>query len=80
MVAILKALYVVFAAIFAVVFGKDVAKANKEETRRTKYSKVAVTGFITDFFDTLGIGSFAPTIAMSKALKLNIPDKKCLVH
>ena len=30
MVAILKALYVVFAAIFAVVFGKDVAKANKE--------------------------------------------------
>lgn len=40
MVAILKALYVVFAAIFAVVFGKDVAKANKEgETRRTKYSK-----------------------------------------
>ncbi|RRH32618.1 permease, partial [Clostridioides difficile] len=77
MVAILKALYVVFAAIFAVVFGKDVAKANKEgKLEEQSTPKVAVTGFITDFFDTLGIGSFAPTIAMSKALKLNIPDKK----
>ena len=53
MVAILKALYVVFAAIFAVVFGKDVAKANKEgKLEEQSTPKVAVTGFITDFFDT----------------------------
>jgi uncharacterized membrane protein YfcA len=32
-------------------------------------------GFITDFFDTLGIGSFAPTTAMFKAWKV-VPDEK----
>ncbi len=31
-------------------------------------------GFITDFFDTLGIGSFAPTTALYRALKI-IPDE-----
>lgn len=32
-------------------------------------------GFITNFFDTLGIGSFAPTTAMFKFLRL-VPDEK----
>src|SRR5579871_2404665 len=32
-------------------------------------------GFITNFFDTLGIGSFAPTTAMFKFFKL-VPDEK----
>jgi len=32
-------------------------------------------GFITNFFDTLGIGSFAPTTALFKFLKL-VPDEK----
>jgi uncharacterized membrane protein YfcA len=32
-------------------------------------------GFVTNFFDTLGIGSFAPTTAMFKFLKL-VPDEK----
>ncbi len=32
-------------------------------------------GFVTDFFDTLGIGSFAPTTALFKLFKL-LPDEK----
>src|SRR5271155_5307382 len=32
-------------------------------------------GFVTNFFDTLGIGSLAPTPAMFKFLKL-VPDEK----
>ncbi|MEO9170304.1 MAG: sulfite exporter TauE/SafE family protein [Candidatus Baltobacteraceae bacterium] len=34
-----------------------------------------VVGFITDFFDTLGIGSFAPTISFFKFFKL-VPDER----
>ncbi|HEX9562612.1 MAG TPA: sulfite exporter TauE/SafE family protein [Gemmatimonadaceae bacterium] len=32
------------------------------------------TGFVTNFFDTLGIGSFAPTTAILRALRL-LPDE-----
>ena len=32
-------------------------------------------GFVTNFFDTLGVGSFAPTTAIFKLLKL-VPDEK----
>lgn len=34
-----------------------------------------VIGFVTDFFDTLGIGSFAPTTSAFKLLKL-VPDEQ----
>ena len=33
-----------------------------------------VVGFVTDFFDTLGIGSFAPTTAIYK-LRRMVPDE-----
>ncbi|CAH2214441.1 sulfite exporter TauE/SafE family protein [Tepidibacter aestuarii] len=54
---------------FAVVFISDFMK-NKDnlETHNT-WSKVLFIGFITDFFDTLGIGSFAPTTALLKGMK-----------
>jgi uncharacterized membrane protein YfcA len=32
-------------------------------------------GFVTNFFDTLGIGSFAPTVSLFKLLKL-VPDQR----
>jgi len=34
-----------------------------------------ITGFITNFFDTLGVGSFAPTTSVFKSFKL-VPDEK----
>ena len=36
--------------------------------------KVGITGFITNFFDVLGIGSFAPTIAFNKIIKMGVRD------
>jgi uncharacterized membrane protein YfcA len=33
------------------------------------------TGFVTNFFDTLGVGSFAPTTSIFKLLRL-VPDEK----
>jgi uncharacterized membrane protein YfcA len=35
----------------------------------------ALTGFVTNFFDTLGVGSFAPTTAVFKLLRL-VPDER----
>ena len=34
-----------------------------------------LTGFVTNFFDTLGVGSFAPTTSVFKLFKL-VPDEK----
>lgn len=76
MINIVRGLLAIFTAIFTFTFAKDYTKASKENNLEQQSTfKGLLTGFVTDFFDTLGIGSFAPTIAMSKALKLNIPDK-----
>ena len=37
-------------------------------------------GLVTDFFDTLGIGSFAPTTLLFKVTKFLDTDKKSLGH
>lgn len=75
-----KALQIVLYAafvIYAVYFLMNIAKAKKNnEFEDEPIWKPIVTGFSTNFFDTLGIGSFAPTMFMFKALKHNIPDKK----
>ena len=34
-----------------------------------------LTGFVTNFFDTLGVGSFAPTTSLYKLLRL-VPDER----
>ncbi|CAH2214450.1 sulfite exporter TauE/SafE family protein [Tepidibacter aestuarii] len=54
---------------FLAVFIPDFMR-NKDnlETHNT-WPKVLFIGFITDFFDTLGIGSFAPTTALLKGMK-----------
>ena len=69
-------LYAAF-AIYAIYFFMNIAKAKKnDEFEEEATWKPIVTGFATNFFDTLGIGSFAPTMFMFKALRHNIPDKK----
>ncbi len=56
-----------FTAFFAVVFTRDVIKRFAEDTTNIIGMAIAtVIGFVTDFFDTLGIGSFAPTTALLK--------------
>ncbi|WP_373598954.1 sulfite exporter TauE/SafE family protein [Paraclostridium bifermentans] len=76
MLNVVRILLAAFVSIFGFNFLKDLSKAkasNKFEDVPTW--KPFLTGFVTDFFDTLGIGSFAPTVAMMNALKINIPDK-----
>lgn len=63
---------------FAVLFGMDLAK-NKDNLGNTspgQMAKAGITGFITNFGDTLGIGSFGPIVALFKLLKIDIKDKE----
>ncbi|WP_461205437.1 TSUP family transporter [Clostridium sp. DL1XJH146] len=65
--AILGALGV-FGAWFSVVFVKDFIK-HKDNLENNSWVKVSGIGFLTNFFDTLGIGSFAPTTALLRTFK-----------
>ena len=63
------ALISVSALIFAIFYFRDVVK------RRSSFSSVSWLplsgiGFVTNFFDTLGIGSFAPTTSFYKFTKM----------
>ncbi|MDR0880312.1 MAG: sulfite exporter TauE/SafE family protein [Clostridioides sp.] len=76
-VNVVRGLFILLAAVYGVVFGKDFMHAKKEGKLETEVStgKTLCTGLITDFADTLGIGSFAPTVALIKFLKLDIHDR-----
>lgn len=59
----------VFALGFAGYFIKDLL-ANKDNLEKeTNFSIAAGIGFITNFLDTLGIGSFAPMTALLRGFK-----------
>jgi len=76
MINIVRILLAVFVSFFSFSFLKDVSKAKAENNfEDVPAGKSFFTGFATDFFDTLGIGSFAPTVAMMNALKMNVSDK-----
>ncbi len=57
-----------FGAWFSVVFVKDFMK-HKDNLENNSWVKVSGIGFVTNFFDTLGIGSFAPTTALLRGFK-----------
>jgi uncharacterized membrane protein YfcA len=59
-----------FAAFYVTVWWSAVSKARPIES-----ALELGTGFVTNFFDTLGIGSFAPTTAIFKFFKV-VPDRK----
>ncbi|MBC8631549.1 sulfite exporter TauE/SafE family protein [[Eubacterium] tenue] len=76
MLNLVRILLAAFVSIFGFNFFRDISKAKKaNKFENVPTWKPFVTGLVTDFFDTLGIGSFAPTVAMMNALKINIPDK-----
>ncbi len=62
--------------LFAVRWRGTVAKQRHDSTepRAPRLVHVAV-GFVTNFFDTLGIGSFATTTTAYKVLRL-VPDER----
>ncbi len=59
----------VFAVFYIVVWWSAVTKAKPRDS-----ALELGTGFVTNFFDTLGIGSFAPTTAIFKFFKM-VPDR-----
>lgn len=52
---------------------KDTGLLEKEEEG---FGKAGIIGFIANFADTLGIGAFAPIVAMSKFTKMKIHNKE----
>ncbi len=51
------------------VFGRDASAKKADWETDTNFVTSGLIGFATNFFDTLGIGSFAPTTALFKAFK-----------
>ena len=66
---ILKAILGVLTCIFGYYYISDVLRNTKIFSGK-RWSGLLGTGFITNFFDTLGIGSFAPQTAIFKFFKL----------
>ncbi len=76
MLNIIRAIWAVLMGFYYFVFIKDYRNASdKGELDDINITKVSITGFTTNFFDTLGIGSFAPTVAFNKFLKMGVRDK-----
>ncbi|WML36542.1 sulfite exporter TauE/SafE family protein [Clostridium sp. OS1-26] len=72
MVKVVSGLLLALTVYFAIVFFKDYAKASKEgNLEKTNFLALGAVGFLTNFLDTLGIGSFAPTTALLKFFKLS---------
>ena len=53
--------------VFSIIFIYDLLKKKNKYESNTSYSKTGLIGLVTVFFDTLGIGSFAPTTSLFKA-------------
>ncbi len=70
---ILKTAIILYALVFFVYFVKD-CLAHKEDFKGRKFITLLIIGFVTNFFDTLGIGSFATTQASFKFTKSS-PDE-----
>ena len=72
-VKILLIVLVLIVLVFAGILARDVI-VHKDEPKTRPYWLLGLTGLITDFFDTLGIGSFVLTTAIFKATKA-VDDK-----
>ena len=76
MINLIRIRLIALTGFFGFNFFKDYSKAKaNNELEEVSTGKAIATGFVTDFFDTLGIGSFAPTVALFNALKLNVTDR-----
>ncbi|HBB92749.1 MAG: permease [Bacteroidetes bacterium GWF2_49_14] len=69
MILILKAVLGVMTSLFGIYYLRDVFK-NRSSFSNKPWPGLLTTGFVTNFFDTLGIGSFAQQTAIFKIFKL----------
>ncbi len=71
LVKVVLGLLIVLTIYFAVIFFRDYAKTSKEgRLEKGNFLALGGVGFVTNFFDTLGIGSFATTTALFKFFNL----------
>ncbi len=76
MLNFVRVIWAILMAFYYYVFIKDYKQVKAAgELDEVSVPKVGVVGAITNFFDTLGIGSFAPTVAFNKFLKMGVRDK-----
>ena len=70
-IKVVLGLLLILTVYFAIIFFTDYAKASKEgNIEKSSFVSLGIVGFVTNFLDTLGIGSFAPTTALFKFFKL----------
>ncbi len=72
MTTVLFVLLGVFAAVFAVVWLGAIQHARRAEAIAPSPGQLAL-GFVTNFFDSLGVGNFAPTAAVFRLTRM-VPD------
>ncbi|MBV8245965.1 MAG: permease, partial [Candidatus Eremiobacteraeota bacterium] len=70
-----RTLLLVALALIGVAFAVQWVRSMRTAGRALPKPVEIVIGFLTNFFDTLGIGSFAPTVSAFKFLRL-VPDQK----
>lgn len=74
-VLVLQAAVVIVGVLFAIILIKDLIK-NKEELKgKERWANLTLAGIVTQFFDTLGIGSYGTLTAWFKITKA-VPDKQ----
>lgn len=72
LIKVISGLLILLIVCFSIVYIKDILRANKnnELEQETSFWKMGILGFIAQFFDALGIGSFNTITAASKSFKL----------
>ncbi len=66
---ILLAVLAILTVIYLIVFVLDLIKHKNESEKGTNFIVMSVIGFVINFFDVFGIGSFATGTALMKAFK-----------
>ena len=79
MLMALRAILASLLGVYYVTFFKDYNQVKKAgELDDISVVKVGVLGWVANFFDTLGIGSFAIIVAANKFFKIGIKDKELM--
>lgn len=77
MLNFVRVVWTALAGVYGYFFFKDYKQvASVGELDNVSVPKAGFIGFITNFFDTLGIGSFAPTVALNKFMKMGVKDRE----
>lgn len=68
MITIIWISLIVLLVWFTIILTRDLIK-HKDQLEKSSWIKTSIKGFVVDFFDMLGIGTFAPQTALLKFTK-----------